>query len=465
MDEPPRGTPGQTHGESKGAEGKASRRNMQTLQNWREGGEGTTFRTRNRKQSRCCDAACTPAPSPPCIVLPASSCMLHPQPPVARECHTPLRRQPSPRAGLRAACRERGPHSTRLLGADSGPRGLIQSVHTVRPAPNPGSPAGPPPTPRKPGDTPPQHSAQGFCFVRDENNDPWGGGAAAARGSLAQAYTEERAAAAAPPKSPLSSPFPAEQDGKGPARPGAHLTPRGWAPGGLRYRPGAAKGPSGKRSQRGPPAWTTSVGLPPSDRELSRWPRHMRTHVRRRRTAHARPSAPILSPASGYPSAGFVALYLAPRLMPGPVLLQRSRSALWKLFLNALSPLCKALPPFPAETMQRLSSLKPGTLLLRDHQNLFENQRAPWEPGDWNWLRGGCWEWYWVQIEVVSFHIAELQAEAAEQIPSLPTPTLVSRWGLRLLVAFPIFCSLGNVSSLFFFISDFIFFSISYSRT
>ena len=261
MDEPPRGTPGQTHGESKGAEGKASRRNMQTLQNWREGGEGTTFRTRNRKQSRCCDAACTPAPSPPCIVLPASSCMLHPQPPVARECHTPLRRQPSPRAGLRAACRERGPHSTRLLGADSGPRGLIQSAHTVRPAPNPGSPAGPPPTPRKPGDTPPQHSAQGFCFVRDENNDPWGGGAAAARGSLAQAYTEERAAAAAPPKSPLSSPFPAEQDGKGPARLGAHLTPRGWAPGGLRYRPGAAKSPSGKWSQRGPPAWTTSVRL------------------------------------------------------------------------------------------------------------------------------------------------------------------------------------------------------------
>ena len=70
-----------------------------------------------------------------------------------------------------------------------------------------------------------------------------------------------------------------------------------------------------------------------------------------------------------------------------------------------------------------------------------------------------------MQIEVVSFHIAELQAEAAEQIPSLPTPTLVSRWGLRLLVAFPIFCSLGNVSSLFFFISDFIFFYISYFRT
>ena len=123
---------------------------------------------------------------------------------------------------------------------------------------------------------------------------------------------------------------------------------------------------------------------PPSDRELSRWPRHMRTHVRRRRAAHTRPRAPSLRPASGYPSAGFVALDLAPRLMPGPVLLRRSRSALWKLFLNALSPLCKALPPFPAETVQRLASLKPGTLLLRDHQNLFENQRAPWEPGDWN---------------------------------------------------------------------------------
>ena len=61
-------------------------------------------------------------------------------------------------------------------------------------------------------------------------------------------------------------------------------------------------------------------------------------------------------------------------------------------------------------------------------------------------------------MEVVSFHIAELQAKAAEQIPSLSTPTLVSRRGLRLLVAFPIFCSLGNVSSLFFFICDFILF-------
>ena len=125
-------------------------------------------------------------------------------------------------------------------------------------------------------------------------------------------------------------------------------------------------------------------GAPPSYRELLRWPRHMRMHVRRRRAAHARPSAPILSTASGYKSAGFIALYLAPRLMPGPVLFQRSRSALWKLFLNALSPLCKALPPFPAETVQRLSSLKPGMLLLRDHQNLFENQRAPWVPRDWN---------------------------------------------------------------------------------
>ena len=103
----------------------------------------------------------------------------------------------------------------------------------------------------------------------------------------------------------------------------------------------------------------------------------MRAHVRRRRAAHARPSAPILSAPSGYPSAGFVVLYVAPRLMPGPVRPPRSRSALWKLFLNALSPLCKALPPFPAETVQRLSSLKPGTLLLRDHQNLFREPACP----------------------------------------------------------------------------------------
>ena len=109
----------------------------------------------------------------------------------------------------------------------------------------------------------------------------------------------------------------------------------------------------------------------------ARGARSMRTHVRRRRAAHARQSAPILSPAFGYPSAGFVVLYLAPRLMPGPVLLRRNRSKLWKLFLNAGSPLCKALPPFPAETVQRLSSLKPGTLLLRDHQNLFREPACP----------------------------------------------------------------------------------------
>ena len=63
-----------------------------------------------------------------------------------------------------------------------------------------------------------------------------------------------------------------------------------------------------------------------------------------------------------------------------------------------------------------------------------------------------------MQMEVVSFHTAELQAEAAEQIPSLSTPTLVSRWGLRLLVAFPIFCSLGNVSSFSSYVILFYFF-------
>ena len=46
---------------------------------------------------------------------------------------------------------------------------------------------------------------------------------------------------------------------------------------------------------------TTSLRLRAT--EISRWPRHMRTHVWRRRAAHARPSTPSLSPASGYPSA------------------------------------------------------------------------------------------------------------------------------------------------------------------
>ena len=98
-----------------------------------------------------------PAPSPRCIVLPASGRVLHPQPPAAQERHTPPRRRPSPRAGLRAARRERGPHSNRLLSAGSGLRGLIQSAGIVppqRPAPNSGSTAGPPPTQRKPRDTP-----------------------------------------------------------------------------------------------------------------------------------------------------------------------------------------------------------------------------------------------------------------------------------------------------------------------
>lgn len=93
-----------------------------------------------------------PAPSPRCIVLPASGRVLHPQPPAARERHTPPRRRPSPRAGPGAARRERGPHSNRLLGAGSGPRGLIQSAGIgppQPPAPNSGSPA-----PRRPAGTP-----------------------------------------------------------------------------------------------------------------------------------------------------------------------------------------------------------------------------------------------------------------------------------------------------------------------
>ena len=68
---------------------------MQTSQNLRDGGKETTFRTRNRKQSRCCDAARAPTPSPRCIVLPASGRVLHPQPSAARERHTPLRRRPT----------------------------------------------------------------------------------------------------------------------------------------------------------------------------------------------------------------------------------------------------------------------------------------------------------------------------------------------------------------------------------
>ena len=134
-----------------------------------EGGERTTFRTRNRRQSRCCDAARTPgspddtrtpAPSPRCIVLLPSGRVLHPQPPAAQERHTPPRRRPSPRAGPRAARSERGPHSNRLLGAGSGPRGLIQSARTVGPAPNSGSPAG-----RENPETPLHSAAPKACVL------------------------------------------------------------------------------------------------------------------------------------------------------------------------------------------------------------------------------------------------------------------------------------------------------------
>ena len=100
---------------------------------------------------------CAPAPSPRSVVLPAGGRVLHPQPPAAQERQSSPRCRPSPRAGLRAARRERGPHSNRLLSAGSGLRGLIQSAGIVppqRPAPNSGSTAGPPPTQRKPRDTP-----------------------------------------------------------------------------------------------------------------------------------------------------------------------------------------------------------------------------------------------------------------------------------------------------------------------
>ena len=172
--------------------------------------------------------------------------------------------------------------------------------------------------------------------------------------------------------------FPLSRTGRGLHDPGLTSHLRAGLPGELRHRRGGPQVPQVNGASE------DHQCAPRSHRELSRRPGHMRTHVQCKHTARAGPSAPILNPASGYPSSGFVALYLAPRLMPGPVLLHQSHSALWKLFLNALSPLCKALPPFLAETVQRLSSLKPGMLLLRDNQNLFENQRAPWEPGDWN---------------------------------------------------------------------------------
>ena len=107
-----------------------------------------------------------PAPSARCIVLPASGRVLHPQPPAARERHTPPRRRPSPSAGPGAARRERGPHSNRLLGAGSGPRGLIQSAGIGPPQPparNSGSPA-PRRPPRESPETP-LHSAAPKAFV------------------------------------------------------------------------------------------------------------------------------------------------------------------------------------------------------------------------------------------------------------------------------------------------------------
>ena len=105
-----------------------------------------------------------PAPSARCIVLPASGRVLHPQPPAARERHTPPRRRPSPRAAPSAE-RRRGLGTERV-----NPVGGHRSASA--PSPKLGLPRAPPPTPRKPRDTPPQRGAQSFCFGGDENNDP-----------------------------------------------------------------------------------------------------------------------------------------------------------------------------------------------------------------------------------------------------------------------------------------------------
>ena len=119
-----------------------------------------------------------PAPSPRCIVLPASGRVLHPQPPAARERHPPRGADRAP-GGAEGGAQGARATLQQVARRGLGTRGLIQSARPVRPAPNSGSPAGPPPTP-------PQRGAHGFCFGGDENQDPRGGGAAAAGGSPAQ---------------------------------------------------------------------------------------------------------------------------------------------------------------------------------------------------------------------------------------------------------------------------------------
>ncbi|XP_069427544.1 skin secretory protein xP2-like [Ovis canadensis] len=106
----------------------------------------------------------------------------------------------------------------------------------------------------------------------------------------AQGETEERAAAPAPPQSPPPSPFPAEPDGKGPARPGAPPTPRGRAPGGCGGGRGRPQVPQVNGASEAP---QRGLGAPASSRDG----RARAHHGRRRRAAHARPSAPSLSPA------------------------------------------------------------------------------------------------------------------------------------------------------------------------
>lgn len=160
----------------------------------------------------------------------------------------PLRRRPSPRAGPGRRAGSAG-HLQQVARRGLGTERVnpVRALRAVSPK------LGLPRRPRKPRD-PHSSAAPKACvsaatrirIPEEEARGCWRlSGAGLGRGAGSRDGTSSV---------PTPESFPRWAGREGACTTRAHLTPRGRALGGLRRRPGAAAGPSGKRGQRGPPA-------------------------------------------------------------------------------------------------------------------------------------------------------------------------------------------------------------------